>query len=190
MFQRSEPATSRYRWLSNITDNEQQQRVRQMREIKFRGRSTVNSKHQGIKVGDWIYGSYIESGCDAPCIIFGDGEQCEIDRNTLGQYAGIQDKSGADVYEGEVYQMYRHCDTKGKHIKAQRMSWSPSGTGHFIGAGSVDLVMRVIHSRGSLCLFAPDGATGLIRDFRNLARPGESMKSIGNIHESPELLEG
>jgi hypothetical protein len=46
-----------------------------MRTIKFRAKAIVKNKHSNIKVGDFVFGCYIESGCDAPCIIFGDGEQ-------------------------------------------------------------------------------------------------------------------
>lgn len=51
-----------------------------MRVIKFRSLSVVNDIHNNIKVGYFVYGNYIESGIDAPCIIFGDGEQIEIDK--------------------------------------------------------------------------------------------------------------
>lgn len=52
----------------------------------FRAKSKVNCRHSNIKVGDWVFGSYIENTLDAPCIIFGDGEQIEIDKATLGQF--------------------------------------------------------------------------------------------------------
>ena len=32
-----------------------------MREIKFRALAVVNDKHNNIKVGDFVYGQYIES---------------------------------------------------------------------------------------------------------------------------------
>ena len=75
-----------------------------MIEIKFRGMAVVSQKHNNIKVGDFVYGSYIESGCDAPCIIFGDGEQIEIDKLSLGQLLEL--KSGdpeSKIKENEIY---------------------------------------------------------------------------------------
>lgn len=73
-----------------------------MRVIKFRALAVVNDKHAGIKVGDFVYGHYIESGCDAPCIIFGDGEQIEVDKGTLGQLTGKKDINATNIYDGDI----------------------------------------------------------------------------------------
>jgi len=73
-----------------------------VRTIKFRAKAIVNDKHSNIKAGDFVFGCYIESGCDAPCIIFGDGEQIEVDKKTLGQLIGLDDCSGSAIYEGDV----------------------------------------------------------------------------------------
>lgn len=159
-----------------------------MRVIKFRALAVVNDKYNNIKVGDFVYGCYIESGCDAPCIIFGDGEQIEIDKKTLGQLTGLTDKNGNDIYENDIIQMYRHCDILGKHKKAERMTYKPEGS-HSVFTGMTNNIMSVSFYYGSLCLNAANGSTGCLRNFSDLARPGESMEVIGNIHENPELLE-
>ena len=87
-----------------------------MRTIKFRAKATVNDKHSNIKVGDFVFGHYIESGCDAPCIIFGDGEQIEIDKNTLGQMIQTKSRNNtfAELYEGDVVSIFGvgHCELK------------------------------------------------------------------------------
>jgi len=75
----------------------------EMRTIKFRGVSLVNDSHNNIKVGDFVYGCFIQTPVDAPCIIFGDGDQIEIDVKTLGQFTGLVDTNGVDIYEGDIY---------------------------------------------------------------------------------------
>jgi hypothetical protein len=72
-----------------------------MRNIKFRALSLVNNKCNNIKVGDFVYGCYIESDCDAPCIILINGAKIEINKATLGQLTCLNDKNGKHIYEGD-----------------------------------------------------------------------------------------
>ena len=109
----------------------------------------------------------------------------EVDRL---QFTGLTDTNGVEIYEGDIVQMYRHCDDLGSHKKAQRMIYRSEGS-HSVYTGMINNIMKVSYLFGSICLNAADGSSGLTRNFSSLARPGESMEVIGNTHQNPELLE-
>ena len=73
-----------------------------MKDIKFRGKQ--------IDSGEWAYGlpSYDTFGKITEIEIWEDcGETMEfysIDPSTVGQYTGLQDKDGREVYEGDIVQ--------------------------------------------------------------------------------------
>ena len=133
---------------------------REMREIKFRGKAKSD--------GRWLYGSNQVSASEQahpqgifPLSGFWDlVDRGSIDPETVGQFTGLHDKNGKEIYEGD-YVMPKLC---------------PPGDDISANPDKVATPRLVCWNRGN--------------GGWNILPVDGFYEVVGNIHDNPELLEG
>ena len=137
-----------------------------MREILFRGKRIDNC--------EWVYGSFCMDareqfnglcGVDGFIRLYdkakGKMQTYEVDRETVGQYTGLNDKHGKRIFEGDILLL---DDIKGI---------VNYGTGCFC-----------VNLSGQDYLYRSNPAIDIVLN----GYPG--LEIIGNIHDNPEMLKG
>lgn len=142
-----------------------------MREIKFRGKSTKTELH----TAQWRFGSFRAPSNEAckPLIYVhfshpthdGNGYWYEVEADTVGQFTGLKDAKGKEIYEGDIL-LYR--------LPENMIALNNSGKSVvFYGHG----MFLVSHGKIE---FSVNQVLGV---------HGDDAVVIGNIYDNPELLE-
>ena len=139
-----------------------------MREIKFRGKC--------IHSGEWVYGNYIHSkrfkGCSNEHRIHDQdtGIESDVIPETVGQYTGLKDKNGVDIYEGDLMQVYKPNTWLKFLDDVHEVRWN-----------------EIECSFGYFCIRV-DGWVTTKNNLVNIGnnKHGAWCKVIGNIHDNPQ----
>lgn len=127
-----------------------------MRPIKFRGK--------GKKDGKWYFGNLYDRDIYGRTHICTINRGCfNIDPNTVGQFTGLYDKNGNEIYEGDIIGCHN------PNIK--HLIFYNEKQGRFMAALNGDIENDFI------------GVCGL-----DDSRWTGSKKVIGNVYDNPELL--
>ena len=141
------------------------------REIKFRAKS-LN--------GVWEYGELHIKNCRIPHIHTDVRATINIEPNTVGQFTGLYDKNGMEIYEGDILRKSTFYDNDFTETYLDRDT---------IG------VVRILPSCGTTicdCIVYETDDPYEEKKFKERIKRahvvGKRCEVIGNIYDNPELL--
>ena len=142
------------------------------REIKFRGK-TINGN-------EWIYGPTISQGtikrkANKWFMEVAENKWKGLQPNTLGQYTGLKDKNGKEIYEGDILRGNEYpfnCDGVDNYFA--EIVWADNVCGFY----------RLTHKKPNSTVRGISHGNWEQLDEDDI----KSFEVIGNIHDNPELL--
>ena len=173
-----------------------------MREIKFRGKDTLE--------GNWYIGSYMftndntnnpfRSGPfkESHRIIFysscdwnmGGWNDVEIDPSTLGQYTGLKDKNGNEIYEGDILRVEEFKNESDSMEKSEEF-YEVFDLEDMKGKKRREYITPVRWEDGAFVISARqenDTFLCVLYGDMRMSFPIFIFEVIGNIYDNPELI--
>jgi len=146
-----------------------------MREIKFRGQTRRKGEHLVNMAGDkcdsnWVYGGIFPQNEDDKGFAIIYQQEPEIKKypvyaDTIGQYTGLKDKNGKEIYEGDIVAFMDTYSTDN-------------------GYAEMDCIGKVGWEDEELCFYVTERLSSESWEIL------QECVVIGNIFDNPELLGG
>lgn len=130
--------------------------TKKMRKIIFRGKRKDN--------GEWVYGWYVNKAeAKHQIVTKEDVMPISVHPETVGQFTGLTDKNGKEIYEGDKVKV----SVKNKGLP-------------------IDIFGKISWSDGDLCymILWLDGDSEPLYGWHN-----KELEVIGNIHDNKDLIE-
>ena len=154
------------------------------RKIKFRGKSIdewVYGMLLKVNEGDIEHGEPLKYSIQTDEKEYGEYNKYFItDDNTIGQFTGLHDKNGKEIYEGDIVTEYDYpfIDEDGKQNYIGIVEFYENAAQYGFTLKCVNKAKRGISS-------------GINEEFEaNNNLICEDLEVIGNIYDNPELLGG
>lgn len=139
-----------------------------MRTIKFRGKRKDNR--------GWVFRDLNQNDIHHGNAILTNGViNNAVDPETVGQFTGLTDKNGREIYEGDIVSAFSNINK----ISDPHLSTSdPTYSNKYVE------FIRGVFSLSSLEF--PNGGCGVLDHY--VGAMSKDLEIIGNIHDNPELL--
>ncbi len=146
---------------THIAERDNVEETEMNREIKFRGKY--------LKDGNWIYGFLSDKNSDFTTIANNEDKgrytEYSVNPDTVGQFTGLYDRNGKEIYEGDIVNIHDSHETCG-----------------------------VVEYRDNIAAFVlcrekvKNRHKGDGTDYQLYAGREKRYEIIGNIYDNPELL--
>lgn len=161
-----------------------------MREIEFRGKD--------IETGKWVFGD-LHTLCDKPHIHTDiskfpyAGKRSFVIPETIGQFTGLLDKNGKKIFEGDILRVREYENLLMNEFSDNADRFGMFALEEIRGKLKVEYVSPVVFLDGSFQISTHDNDFDMFLAclFGDMKRssPSFEFEVIGNIHDTPELLE-